>query len=594
MNLFSWFVLVLFPLVFIMDTRVEASHSVGLLRGFVNRRLFGNYYVILGRFLSKDVMNMLPLPQVLQGLLTYDDKASETETALVAILDDNSTLILGDALIDREGEVFFFLSPTKDDKITSTLMRASTANVEPNHEIRNFTLISRFDNESVWYMDYSNDPEISDIFKVYHLYADYLLLGSTRHSMVFVAPSTSTEEYLRGPFQEKLRRKREQEDRKSKAEKKKFLATMGVDRSGSFSPSILSPIVRKVKERPTAKLLDPDFLESPDSVAYGAHLRERISSIEALFGQLEESTHYRVKFIFEELVPMLLKGKLLLGDAMVLVKTAEKVFQRERTVEYISVRPGELITVVGDIHGQFLDLLRIFKYCGWPNEGKKFLFNGDIVDRGRESIECLLLLYALKITFPKSVFINRGNHETEMCEPGTFHSDSYSFDPSGRFYRACQEGFFSLPLAHVINKRIYVVHGGVRENYSIKEISKMNRYEPDDFLRSFIIASMWDDPSEQVGLRPNYSRGSCSFLFGPDVTESFLRANGFDLLIRSHTYVSGGIKVSQEGKCWTLFSAPNYGNSGLNNTAAVVTFDSNLVPEFGKLEPRRSNISAEY
>lgn len=82
------------------------------------------------------------------------------------------------------------------------------------------------------------------------------------------------------------------------------------------------------------------------------------------------------------------------------------------TVVNIEVDPDREFTVCGDIHGQFYDLLNIFSINGMPSPSNPYLFNGDFVDRGSFSVECILTLLVAKLIYPDSVHLARGNHET--------------------------------------------------------------------------------------------------------------------------------------------------------------------------------------
>ena len=85
--------------------------------------------------------------------------------------------------------------------------------------------------------------------------------------------------------------------------------------------------------------------------------------------------------------------------------------QKESLID-VNIPTGEKFTVVGDLHGQFYDLLHIFEINGYPSEKNPYLFNGDYVDRGVFSLECVTTLIAYKILYPNHLFMARGNHES--------------------------------------------------------------------------------------------------------------------------------------------------------------------------------------
>lgn len=94
-------------------------------------------------------------------------------------------------------------------------------------------------------------------------------------------------------------------------------------------------------------------------------------------------------------------------DILGLIRTVKVIFMEQPMLLEVSAP----VKVCGDVHGQYYDMLRLFEYGGFPPESS-YLFLGDYVDRGRQGIEAICLLFALKIKYPGKVSILRGNHES--------------------------------------------------------------------------------------------------------------------------------------------------------------------------------------
>uniref|UniRef100_A0A0K0DRP8 Serine/threonine-protein phosphatase n=1 Tax=Angiostrongylus cantonensis TaxID=6313 RepID=A0A0K0DRP8_ANGCA len=119
------------------------------------------------------------------------------------------------------------------------------------------------------------------------------------------------------------------------------------------------------------------------------------------------------------------------------------------------------INLCGDIHGQLSDLFRIFNMIGWPPTAN-YLFLGDYIDRGRWSLETILLLFALKVKFPENFLLLRGNHETTIVNRiYGFYEDIVRRFGTPRLFNAFQEVFAMMPLSAVISDRILCMHGGL-------------------------------------------------------------------------------------------------------------------------------------
>jgi protein phosphatase len=231
--------------------------------------------------------------------------------------------------------------------------------------------------------------------------------------------------------------------------------------------------------------------------------------------------------------------------------------------------------VVGDIHGQLLDLMRILQAFREPGP-HSYLFLGDIVDRGQFSLEALTIVLLLKCLWPSSVFIIRGNHEfmqvSSQGETGLL-SQIISVYGNDSLFQQAVKAFAYIPFGARIGRRILCVHGGIGPDLSdaddIRFIARpIDLYDDDN-----VIALTWSDPCDSIDdFRPSPTRGA-GYIFGGAVLRSFLERSDIDVLVRGHECVQDGFASHFDGKCITVFSASNYcGHT--NNQAAVLYVES--------------------
>eukprot|EP00965_Chrysotila_dentata_P074769 2470740-Pleurochrysis_carterae.AAC.1 len=144
-------------------------------------------------------------------------------------------------------------------------------------------------------------------------------------------------------------------------------------------------------------------------------------------------------------------------------------------VQYINLQPGQKLTVVGDLHGQLADLLHIFRINGWPSATNLYLFNGDFVDRGEQSVEVVTVLFAWQQKLPKSVFLNRGNHEDSAINAAYGFLNECCTKYNRLVYKLFDSCFSWLPLATVVDHTTLVVHAGIDDHTSIADIAEARR-----------------------------------------------------------------------------------------------------------------------
>jgi len=240
------------------------------------------------------------------------------------------------------------------------------------------------------------------------------------------------------------------------------------------------------------------------------------------------------------------------------------------------------IKIVGDVHGQYYDLLRLFEYGGFPPEAN-YLFLGDYVDRGKQSLETICLLLAYKVKYPENFFLLRGNHECASINRIYGFYDECKRRYSIKLWKTFTDCFNTLPVAAVVDEKIFCMHGGLSpELKSFEQIRRIMR--PTDVPDSGLLCDLlWSDPDKDISGWGENDRG-VSYTFGPDVITKFLNKHDLDLICRAHQVVEDGYEFFARRQLVTLFSAPNYCGE-FDNAGAMMSVDETLMCSFQILKP---------
>ena len=259
------------------------------------------------------------------------------------------------------------------------------------------------------------------------------------------------------------------------------------------------------------------------------------------------------------------------GDvAIEICQKASQLFKDEPVV--LELRSPYVI--IGDLHGHILDLYRILNTLGYPPR-RKYLFLGDIVDRGEFSVETVLFVFLLKIMFPDDVQIIRGNHEFRfLSQECGFLQQCVDVYAGIQVYEECLKVFSFLPMAARIDGRILCVHGGIGPHTrSLSQFLTVPK-PLTDFSSDFVDDVLWSDPSEECDRFEPSSRGT-GYFFGEKALRAFLANTKIDVVVRGHECVSGGVQWMFDKHLVTVFSASNYcGIAG--NQAGVLEVEPGL------------------
>ncbi|PWA16558.1 hypothetical protein CCH79_00004759 [Gambusia affinis] len=249
------------------------------------------------------------------------------------------------------------------------------------------------------------------------------------------------------------------------------------------------------------------------------------------------------------------------------------------------------LKICGDIHGQYTDLLRLFEYGGFPPEAN-YLFLGDYVDRGKQSLETICLLLAYKIKYPENFFLLRGNHECASINRIYGFYDECKRRFNIKLWKTFTDCFNCLPIAAIIDEKIFCCHGGLSPDLqSMEQIRRIMR--PTDVPDTGLLCDLlWSDPDKDVQGWGENDRG-VSFTFGADVVSKFLNRHDLDLICRAHQVVEDGYEFFAKRQLVTLFSAPNYCGE-FDNAGGMMSVDESLMCSFQILKPSEKKAKYQY
>ena len=248
---------------------------------------------------------------------------------------------------------------------------------------------------------------------------------------------------------------------------------------------------------------------------------------------------------------------------------------------------GPCLNICGDIHGQFYDLLQLFELGGYPPE-KNYLFLGDYVDRGKQSIETICLLLAYKIKYPENFFLLRGNHECSSVNRIYGFFDECKRRYSIKLWKNFIDCFNCLPIAAVIEDTIFCCcHGGLSPDLIFVNQIK-NIIRPTDVPEYGMLCDiLWSDPDNNAEDYFGYNERGISVTFSKKLLQRFLSDNNLELLCRAHQVVEEGYEFFGNNSCVTVFSAPNYCGM-FDNSGAMMVVDENLKCSFNIIKCKQA------
>jgi len=261
-----------------------------------------------------------------------------------------------------------------------------------------------------------------------------------------------------------------------------------------------------------------------------------------------------------------------------LCEKAKEILSKESNVQEVKCP----ITVCGDVHGQFHDLMELFRIGGCSPD-TNYLFMGDYVDRGYYSVETVTLLVTLRVRFKERITLLRGNHESrQITQVYGFYDECLRKYGNANVWKYFTDLFDYLPLTALVDGQIFCLHGGLSPSIdTLDHIRALDRLQEVPH-EGPMCDLLWSDPDDRGGW--GISPRGAGYTFGQDISETFNHSNGLTLVARAHQLVMEGYNWSHDRNVVTIFSAPNYCYR-CGNQAAIMELDDALKYSFLQFDP---------
>ncbi|KAI8982362.1 serine/threonine-protein phosphatase PP-Z [Mycotypha africana] len=361
------------------------------------------------------------------------------------------------------------------------------------------------------------------------------------------------------------------------------------------------PYHGKVENPQQHKLLaTSDFWPSPQQNSFQGHAVEdhnqltvgslnqlTVSSMSSVYSTTTNIDEYIYRLLDAGYASKVSKHLCLKSSEVVAIcRAAMDIFLSQPTL--LELSPS--VKIVGDTHGQYTDLIRLFEMGGFPPTSN-YLFLGDYVDRGKQSLETILLLFCYKIKYPENFFLLRGNHECANVTKVYGFYDECKRRLNAKMWRTFVDVFNALPIAALVAGKIFCVHGGLSPSlHHMNDIRHIQRPTdvPDYGLLNDLL---WSDPADINGEWEDNERG-VSYVFGRKVINEFLAKFDLDLVCRAHMVVEDGYEFFDNRSLVTVFSAPNYCGE-FDNFGAIMSVNEELLCSFELLTPADHPLAKE-